>query len=131
MILYFLTDYLPKGYQMKRHMTESRMQGWRALAIGKDGSEHLVFVGMSYEQVKKNYSESFLDILTDEEQDNISIIQIQRWNGVPDNGKWVSQDTARIPTRNSIVNTQIVEEDEEDEEDHQIEPAEPVELQIV
>jgi DNA polymerase/3'-5' exonuclease PolX len=73
------------------------MQGWRALAIGKDGKEHLLFVGMSYEQVKKNYALAFSDFLTEEEQSNIQTIQMQRWAGIPDRGKWVSQDIARIP----------------------------------
>lgn len=100
---------------MKQHMTESRMQGWRALAIGKDGSEHLIFVGMSYEQVKKNYQAAFLNVLTDDEQDNIDRIQMQRWSGVPDSGKWISQDTARLPVKK--VNTQIIEDDDDDDED--------------
>ena len=82
---------------MSKQMTESRLQGWRALAIGKDNKEHLIFVGMSYEQVKRNYSVSFAELLTEEEQMNIQTIQMQRWSGTADRGKWVSQDVIKIP----------------------------------
>lgn len=96
---------------MKQTMTESRMQGWRALAIGKDGAEHLILLGMSYEQVKKGYSVAYFEVLTPEEQLNIARIEIQRWNGVPDSGKWASQDTARMPVAKK--KNQIIEDDED------------------
>lgn len=85
-----------------KNMTESRMQGWRAVAVGNDGVEHLVFVGMSYEQVKKNYASAFLAILTPEEQSNIKHIQMQRWIGVADSGRWTSQEISRIPTAKRV-----------------------------
>ena len=81
---------------MKHPLSESRMQGWRALAVAHNGDQHLLYVGMSFEQVKKNYQNSFSNHLTDEEQLTIFQIQIQRWSGVPDSGKWITQDIARF-----------------------------------
>jgi hypothetical protein len=99
---------------MRHQLTESKMQGWRAVAVAKDGSEHLIFVGMSFEQVKKNYSTAFFALLTEEEQNNIKLIQMQRWNGVPDSGKWVAQDALRMPVakKNQIL---------DDEDDMEVE----------
>lgn len=66
------------------------------------GEEHLIFVGLSYEQVKRNYADAFFTILTDDEQADIRNLQMQRWIGVADSGKWVLQDEIRVPKKQAI-----------------------------
>jgi hypothetical protein len=92
---------------MKHQLVESRMQGWRALAVAHNGAQHLLYVGMSFEQVKKNYQNSFSNLLTDEEQLTIFQIQIQRWSGVPDSGKWVTQDIARFTIKPKDIKDEV------------------------
>jgi hypothetical protein len=43
---------------------------------------------------------------------------VQRWNGVPDSGKWVSQDVARMPVAKK---NQIIEDDDDDLEEDAVE----------
>jgi NADH:ubiquinone oxidoreductase subunit D len=68
--------------------------------------------------VKRNYADAYFEVLTPDEQDNIDRIQVQRWNGVPDSGKWVSQDVARMPVAKK---NQIIEDDDDDLEEDAVE----------
>jgi hypothetical protein len=79
------------------YRTEAKLQGWRALAIGLDQSEHLIYVGRSSTQVRTGYAAAFLELLDEEERANIRQISLQRWNGAPDEGRWVQQTTLAIP----------------------------------
>jgi hypothetical protein len=73
------------------------MQGWRALGYGKSGAEYVLFVGMSYEKIRVNYTNSFTELLTMDEKYDIYNIDIQRWSGAADQGKWVTQGKLKIP----------------------------------
>jgi hypothetical protein len=79
------------------YRTEAKLQGWRALAIGADQTEHLIFVGRSSTQVRAGYVSAFLELLDEEERAQIRQIALQRWNGAPDEGRWVQQTTLTIP----------------------------------
>lgn len=84
---------------MRKRLTESSFQNWRAIAKRNNGEEHLLCVGYSFDQIKRIYVDAYLYVLTDEEQIDIAVIEIQHWNGIADSGKWVKQDILRIPTK--------------------------------
>ena len=42
--------------------TESKAQGWRAVAVFDDRGDALIFVGRSSTQVRQEYGESFLEL---------------------------------------------------------------------
>ena len=78
-------------------MTENKMQNWRAVGITKDNTQHLLFVAPSYELIKKQYETAFYEILTDDEQIAIKDIQLERWQGLADKGKWMKQGSLHLP----------------------------------
>jgi hypothetical protein len=77
--------------------TESKAQGWRAMARFDDGREALLLIGRSSTQVRQGYVESFSDLLDDEEREQIVSISLQRWHGAPDAGNWEHQGTLKVP----------------------------------
>ena len=83
--------------------TESKAQGWRAMARFEDGREALLLIGRSSTQVRQGYIESFNDLLDDEEREQITSISLQRWHGAPDAGTWEHQTTLKVPTPASKV----------------------------
>lgn len=79
------------------YQTESKAQGWRAMAKYEHGREVLLLIGRSSSQVRTGYIESFNDLLDDEERDQVVAISLQRWNGTPDAGCWESISSLKIP----------------------------------
>jgi hypothetical protein len=79
------------------YQTESKAQGWRAMARFEDGREALLLIGRSSTQVRQGYVESFHDLLDDEERDQVASISLQRWHGAPDAGTWEHQTTLKVP----------------------------------
>jgi len=77
--------------------TESKAQGWRAVAVFQDGTEALVFVGRSSTQVREGYSEAFLEQFEEDERENTSSMNLQQWHGTPDAGKWMNKAVLRMP----------------------------------
>lgn len=75
----------------------NNFNGWRAVANNKNGDEHLLYMGMSMEQVKKNYPGSFYELLEASEQTAIDSISLEKWQGSPDCGCWISMDTLKVP----------------------------------
>ena len=81
------------------YQTESKPQGWRAVAAFNDGrAECLLYLGRSSTQVRGGYVEAFLDLLDDEERDHVETIALQRWHGAPDAGRWLHQTNLKVPT---------------------------------
>jgi len=78
-------------------MQERHFSNWRAVAHNFYGEEHLLYVGISFEQVKKNYSGSFYELLTHEEQANINRITVEKFIGAHDCGRWNTQDILKVP----------------------------------
>ncbi len=78
-------------------VTESKAQGWRAVAVLGDRGEALLFVGRSSTQVRAGYAEAFNELLDEEERDLVSGIKLQQWQGAPDAGKWVDKAELRLP----------------------------------
>ena len=81
---------------MLRGLTEDCFQNWRAIAIGN--KEHLLCLGTCHSKVRTSYAESFIELLTQDEQQSIRKIVIQRWDGVADCGRWVHKGELPIPT---------------------------------
>ena len=77
--------------------TESKAQGWRAIAIFDDRPDALIFVGRSSTQVRQEYAEAYNELLDEEERDHVTTIQLQQWSGAPDAGRWVLKNTLKVP----------------------------------
>jgi hypothetical protein len=78
--------------------TESKAQGWRAVAVFDDRPDALIFVGRSSTQVRQEYVGAFTELLDDEEREHVASIQLQQWAGAPDAGRWVLKNTLKVPT---------------------------------
>jgi hypothetical protein len=81
-----------------KSLTEAKFQGWRALAIGEDRTEHLIYLGRSSTQVRAGYASAYWEVLDDDERAQIRQVALQRWQGAPDEGKWILQTTLAVPT---------------------------------
>ncbi|MFM8271611.1 MAG: hypothetical protein ACKODX_04670 [Gemmata sp.] len=77
--------------------TESKAQGWRAVAVFDDRGDALVFVGRSSTQVRQQYVEAFLEVLDEEEREHVTAVQLQQWSGAPDAGRWVLKGALKVP----------------------------------
>ena len=63
--------------------TESKAQGWRAVAVFDDRPDALIFVGRSSTQVRQEYVEAFAELYDEEEREHVTTIQLQQWSGAP------------------------------------------------
>ncbi len=70
---------------------------WRAVAHAYYGAQHLLYMGMSMEQVRKNYPGAFYEILQTGEQMSINRITLEKWNGTEESGNWKTCDTLKVP----------------------------------
>lgn len=77
--------------------SESKAQGWRAVAVFDDRPDALIFVGRSSTQVRQEYVEAFLEVLDEEEREHVTAIQLQQWSGAPDAGRWLLKNTLKVP----------------------------------
>jgi hypothetical protein len=77
--------------------TESKAQGWRAVAVFDDRPDALIFVGRSSTQVRQEYVGAYMEILDEEEREHVTTIQLQQWSGAPDAGRWILKNTLKIP----------------------------------
>ncbi|MBN9519297.1 hypothetical protein J0H58_12365 [bacterium] len=78
--------------------TESKAQGWRAIAVFEDGSEGIVFIGRSSTHVRQEYVEAYLGAVKDEEWDEATTIRMEQWSGAPDAGRWVHKSNLKVPS---------------------------------
>lgn len=78
-------------------VTETKAQGWRAVAVLNGRGEALLFVGRSSTQVRGGYVEAYSELLDDEERDMVQTIKLQQWQGAPDAGKWIDKAELRLP----------------------------------
>jgi hypothetical protein len=80
------------------YQTEAKPQGWRAVAVFDDErAECLLYLGRSSTQVRAGYAEAFVEVLDEEEREHIQSIDLQRWHGAPDAGRWVHQNNLKVP----------------------------------
>ena len=90
---------------MPNYLTEAKPQCWRALAIFEDGTERLIYLGLSSKQIRENYQRAFFDVLDDEEQDQAESVAMQKWVGAPDAGRWTTHSTLNMPTAMKLART--------------------------
>jgi hypothetical protein len=79
------------------YQTESKLQGWRAVAVAAGGTEHLLFVGRSSTQVRTGYGTAFRELLEADERKRVRHVSLQHWNGVADEGRWVEHSRLSVP----------------------------------
>jgi hypothetical protein len=83
---------------MINYQTESKPQGWRAIAKFDDERvDALLYLGRSSTQVRAGYVEAYLEVFDEEEREHITAIELQHWHGAPDDGRWVVQTQLRLP----------------------------------
>ncbi len=70
---------------------------WRAVAHAYYGVQHLLYMGISMEQVRKNYPGAFYELLQTAEQMSINRISLEKWQGTADSGHWVVHDALKVP----------------------------------
>lgn len=75
---------------------EPRAQRYRALVQFKDGTEGLICVGSSTGSVLDQYEEAFEDLYKEQKNDVLGL-QLQKWEGTPDCGRWKPHKTLSIP----------------------------------
>ena len=78
--------------------TESKAQGWRAVAVFDDRGDALIFVGRSSTQVRQGYVDAYLSAIADEGWEEATAIRMEQWSGAPDAGRWVEKTTLRVPS---------------------------------
>jgi hypothetical protein len=78
-------------------MSQPSFNNWRAVAHTRYGTEHLLYVGGSGEQVKKNFPGAFYEILTPEEKESICRVTLERWFGAETSGNWQTKESLRVP----------------------------------
>ncbi len=88
---------------MKTFLTEAKPQCWRAVAIFADEREALLYLGSSSPQIRSGYLRAFNEVLDEEEREQIVSIQLQRWHGAPDAGRWHEQCELVIPGRKNLA----------------------------
>ena len=52
--------------------TESKAQGWRAVAVFDDRPDALIFVGRSSMQVRQEYVAAFMELYDEEEREHVT-----------------------------------------------------------
>lgn len=77
---------------------ESKPQGWRAMAVFDDERHNaLLYLGRSSTQVRAGYVEAFLEILEEDEREHVSTVELEHWQGAPDDGRWVLHTKLKVP----------------------------------
>jgi len=89
---------LPMFYQ-----TESKPQGWRAVAIFDDRGERLIFLGRSSTQVRAGFPQAYWEVLDEEEREHVRGIALQRWHGAADAGRWLHQTNPNVPQKAKLA----------------------------
>jgi hypothetical protein len=78
-------------------VTESKAQGWRAVAVLDGKIECLLYVGRSSTAVRGGYVEAYEEYLEADERNRVTDIKLQQWQGAPDAGKWEDKASLRKP----------------------------------
>jgi hypothetical protein len=94
---------MTKEGQTMFYQTEAKPQGWRAMAVFDDRGDRLVYLGRSSTQVRAGFLQAFFEVLDDEERDHVRAIQLQRWQGAPDSGRWLMQTSLAVPSRAKLA----------------------------
>jgi hypothetical protein len=85
------------------NLTESKPQGWRAVAVFDDRTDRLIYLGRSSTQVRGSFAEAYFDVLDDEEREHVRSVSLQRWYGAPDSGRWLHQTNLNVPVKAKLA----------------------------
>ncbi len=85
------------------YQTETKPQGWRAVAVFDDRHDQLLYLHRSAPQVRAGVAKAFFDVLDDEEREHVKTISLQRWHGAPDSGRWLHQTNLTVPSLEKVV----------------------------
>ena len=85
------------------HPSEDSVQCWRAVAHFADRDDRLLFLGRSSAHVHAGFERAFVQVLDEEERGNVRAITLQRWDGVPDAGRWLHEANLRIPLADAAL----------------------------
>jgi hypothetical protein len=85
------------------YRTESKLQGWRAVAVFADGTECLVYLGRSTTQVRAGYAAAYAELLDDEEHHSVREVVLECWQGAADVGRWIRKSTLSVPSREPLA----------------------------
>ena len=85
------------------YRTESKLQGWRAVAVFADGTECLVYLGRSTTQVRAGYAAAYAELLDDEEHRSVREVALECWQGAADAGRWIRKSTLAVPSREPLA----------------------------
>ncbi len=85
------------------YRTESKLQGWRAVAVFADGTECLVYLGRSTTQVRADYAAAYAELLDDEEHRSVREVALECWQGAADAGRWIRKSTLAVPSREPLA----------------------------
>jgi hypothetical protein len=85
------------------YQTESKPQGWRAIAVFEDRGERLIYLGRSSTQVRAGFAAAYFEVLDEEERELVRSISLQRWHGAPDAGRWMHQTNLTVPTKAKVA----------------------------
>jgi uncharacterized protein YbdZ (MbtH family) len=88
-----------------QYQTEAKPQGWRAMAVFDDRADCLLYLGRSSTQVRAGFSESFFELLDDEEREHVKSISLQRWHGAADAGRWMHQANLNLPSKAKLAHS--------------------------
>src|SRR5437660_1044418 len=86
------------------YRTESKLQGWRAVAVFADDTECLVYLGRSTTQVRAGYAAAYAELLDDEEHRSVREVALECcWQGAADAGRWIRKSTLAVPSREPLA----------------------------
>jgi hypothetical protein len=85
------------------YRTESKLQGWRAVAVFADGTECLVYLGRSTTYVRAGYAAAYAELLDDEEHCSVREVALECWQGAADAGRWIRKSTLAVPSREPLA----------------------------
>lgn len=83
--------------------TESKPQGWRAMAVFDDRTDRLLYLGRSSTQVRAGFVTAFFEVLDEEERGHVTSISLQRWTGAADVGRWLHQTNLNVPLKARVA----------------------------
>jgi len=85
------------------YRTETKLQGWQAVAVLDDGVERLLCLGRSAPQVRAGYASACAELLDDAERAAVRRIALQRWQGAADQGRWCFEGVLPVPPRQAVA----------------------------
>jgi len=85
------------------YQTEAKPQGWRAMAVFDDRGDRLIYLGRSSTQVRAGFTNAYYEVLDEEEREHVSSVALQRWQGAPDQGRWLLHTNLTVPSKAKLA----------------------------